>query len=261
MLKKKVLIVEDELLIARDLEQILVEEGFEVLSNVTNVDLAIEKILVFKPDLVLIDINLCGSKDGVCLGRYLQANTEIQYLYTSSFTDKVTLERVKDTRPMGFIVKPFRDIDVKTTVNLLFNNIVHRKLEPEKFGMEEEITDVPYRIKKVIAFIDNNIGEKLLISDLASIAQWQNFHFIRMFTKVMGLTPYRYIIKRRIERSMALLTETNYSIASITYDLGFQNQSSFATTFKKWVGKSPEVFRKEKQYYKRKDLLNNTSTR
>ena len=125
-MKQTILVVEDELLIAFDLKEILEEEGYNAIINIVTVAQAIELIENEKPILVLIDINLKNNDDGVLIGHYLLKKDTIPYLYITSHSDKVTLDRVKETRPYGFIVKPFKPIDVKTTVSIILNNYQHK---------------------------------------------------------------------------------------------------------------------------------------
>lgn len=72
-------------------------------------------------------------------------------------------------------------------------------------------------------------------------------HFIRMFTKIMGQTPYQYILKRKIEKSKILLSETNQSLNEIAYDLGFYGYNNFYIAFKKFNNTTPEAYRLEKR--------------
>ena len=121
-MNSRIIVVEDELFIARDIKEILEEEGYEVAINVSSVEQAIGLIEETNPALVLVDINLNRSKDGVDLGHYLLNKDRIPFIYITSFTDKLTMDRVKETRPYGFIVKPFKTIDILTTVALVLNN-------------------------------------------------------------------------------------------------------------------------------------------
>ena len=253
----KILIVEDELLIAKDIKDVLEAEGYEVYININHYDQAVANIQLVQPDLVLIDIHLRGEKDGVELGRYVMEHHRIPYIFISSHVSSMMLERVKETRPFGFIIRPFRDIDLKTTVTLALNNYMHKKVDPLRYMEAQVKDDIPFRIKNTITFIDQHLNDKIKVTELAQIANWHNYHFIRMFTKTMGVTPYQYILNRRIEKAKVLLVETEFSILSIAYDLGFQSQASFSTTFKKWVHTPPEVYRREMKARKKMGVTDN----
>lgn len=243
-MKNPILIVEDELLIAFDLKEILEEEGYTAIMNIVTVNHAIELIESEKPSLVLIDINLKDKDDGVDLGHYLLKKDTIPFVYITSHSDNITLQRVKETRPHGFIVKPFKPIDVKTTVSIVLNNYQHKKIDPVR--LDEPIkNDVPFRIREIINFINTNINEKIEIDDLVTLTNWKKHHFIRMFTQYMEITPYQYILKVKIDKAKSLMTETSQPLTEISQDLGFASYSNFCIAFKKLnESENPEVYRK-----------------
>jgi AraC-like DNA-binding protein len=240
-----IVVVEDELIIGLDIRHILYEEGFEVI-NVTNYNDAIIAIENFNPSLVLVDINLKGSKDGIELGSYLLINDKIPFIYISSYYNFTTLERVKETRPHGYIVKPFKPEDLKTTVSIVLNNFKHRNIDVLREN--KEITnDIPFILKHSLNYINQNINEKIKIADLAKHTKWDSQHFSRIFHQFMGVTPHKYIVQKKIEKAKVLLIETEVPIIQISFELGFGSYSNFCTTFKKATNKTPERFRKMQQ--------------
>jgi AraC-like DNA-binding protein len=249
-MKQIILIVEDELLIAFDLKEIIEEDGFDAIINVVTVAQAIEVIESEKPVLVLIDINLKDKDDGVALGHYLLKKDTIPYLFITSHSDKATLQRVNETRPHGFIVKPFKPIDIKTTISIVLNNYQHKSIDPMRSD-EPMKDDAPFRIREVVNFINKNVCDKIEIEDLAVLTKWKKHHFIRMFTKHLSITPYQYILKTKIEKAKLLISETNQPITEISQDLGFESYSNFCIAFKKLNdGKNPETFKKAALAYK-----------
>jgi YesN/AraC family two-component response regulator len=244
MIKPLILVVEDEFLIANDIKNILSDNGYEVIINVSNVVKAKEIIEMYKPQLVLLDIQLKGEEDGIDLGNYLLNLDTIPFLYLTSFADEVTLNRAKKSRPFGFLVKPFKSIDLLTTVSVVLNNYFHKKIDVAR--SEEVVTDdSPLRIKQVVGYINKHVNEKIEIDDLATLTRWKSHHFIRMFTKYIGMTPYQYILKIKIERAKSLLTETQEPIANIATDLGFNGYSNFCIAFKKLNdNETPDSYRK-----------------
>jgi len=244
-----ILIVEDELLIAMDIKGILAEEGYNAIINVVTVEHAIQIIEEQSPVLVLIDINLKQDKDGTDLGQYLLEKDRIPYIYITSYADKITMDKVKDTRPYGYIVKPFKPIDIKTTVSVVLSNYKHRFIDIVRAETPMK-DDVPFIIKETINYINKNVSEKLEIADLAKITRWKESHFIRVFKKYAGMTPYQYILKRKIEKAKTLLVETTLPIVEISFELGFLSHSNFCIAFKKYSGMTPEEFRKINQIQK-----------
>lgn len=241
-MKPNILVVEDELLIARGIKSILSEEGYNVIINIVSVEQAIVAIEEHKPDLILIDINLKKDKDGVDLGHYLLEKDAVPYIYITSFSDKLTLDRVKDTRPYGYIVKPFKPIDVKTTIAIVLNNYKHRRIDIVR-NDDEIHDDIPFVVKQTIDYIHQNINEKIEVSELIKMSRWKSQHFLRLFTKYTGTTPYQYILDRKIEKAKALLAETTLSASQISFELGFQSRANFYNAFKKKTDTTPENFR------------------
>ena len=245
-MKKLVLIVEDEILIAHDIRQILEKEGFETVIGITSAAQAIRLVEELSPALVLIDINLNHQHEGINIGRYLLAANKVPYIYITSYTDKVTVDEVKDTRPYGFIAKPFKPEDIRTTIDIVLNNFAHRAVHPERSG-EEAPSDVPFRIRKTIDYVNENIGQKIDIEEMARLTRWKAPHFIRLFTRYIGLTPYQYVLRRKVEKAKVLLEETAIPANEIAFELGFESYSNFNTAFKKITGTTPDAFRKASQ--------------
>ncbi len=243
-MKPLILIIEDELLIADYIKQTLEPEGYTTIMGITSVKEGIRHIETYKPSLVLIDINLNGEMEGIKIGQYLCARDSIPYIYITSYTDKLTLEEVKNTRPHGFIAKPFKQIDIITTVSIVLNNYAHRTIDPVRNDIEV-LNDIPFRIKETVNYINENINNRIELNEVAALTNWQVTHFIRIFTKHMGITPYQYILRRKIEKAKALLEETNMPASDIAFELGFESYSNFCSAFKKNTGKTPDNYRKK----------------
>jgi len=114
-------IVEDEPLITATVETALKKQGFKVLGDSDEYDEALLQIDKLRPDLVLLDIQLEGVKDGVDLALQLD-DRKIPYLYLTSQTDPQTIKRVKETHPLGYIVKPFTEAGLRSNIELAWHN-------------------------------------------------------------------------------------------------------------------------------------------
>jgi AraC-like DNA-binding protein/CheY-like chemotaxis protein len=243
MLKPNILIVEDELLIAKDISLILELEGYQTRIGFTTVEEAIAELNTNDYAMVLIDINLRNGSDGVALGNYLLQLESVPYIYISSYADNVTLDRVKNSRPHGIIVKPFKPLDIKTTVSIVLNNYKHKNIDV--FRTEDQlVNDVPFILKAVVKYIEDNIQNRIDISDLAQLTRWSSQHFIRVFTQFLDITPYQFILKKKMEKAKVLITETDISMKDIAFELGFQSYGNFCKIFKRETGKNPDEYRK-----------------
>lgn len=243
MNKIKVLIIEDELIIAKDISIILEQEGYETRIGVTTVPEAIEVLAVEKFDLVLIDISLRQNSNGIDLGQFLLKKDTIPYIYITSHSDNSTLDKIKDSRPHGIIIKPFKASDIKSAVAIVLNNYKLRNIDVLR--KEKELVDkVPFVLKNAIQFILENLNEKIEIRQLSAKTEWSHQHFIKTFHKYIGYTPYQYILQKKIEKAKILMVETNMPLNSIASDFGFDSYSNFFKAFKKETGYTPDHFRK-----------------
>lgn len=244
MMNNKIIIVEDEYLIALDIQGCVEKLGFDGIIGISEVNVAIEKIKEINPIMVIIDINLNSFKSGIDVGKYLLQNDSIPFIYLSSYSDKKTLDDVNQTRPHGYIVKPFKEEDLKATIAVVLNNFYHNKIDLTRSN--KNINDpVPYKLKKIVDFININIERKIELDELVSLTDWKKDHFIRLFKKYLSQTPYQYILNRKIQKAKSLLEETDIGINQIAFELGFETHSNFYVAFKKNLGCTPENYRKK----------------
>lgn len=242
MAKKKILIVENQLLIAKEISMILENEGYETKIGITNVNDAIEILTDNYFDLVLIDINLEDNSDGIDIGKFLLKKDTTPYIYITAFSSNLTLERVNDSRPHGVIIKPFKHIDVKSTVSLILNNYKHKNIDI--YRTKDFVDDqIPFILKKSVDYINENIYEKIEISKLSELSKWSHQHFIRVFTNYIGKTPYQYILQKKIERSLILIKDSELKLDDIAFELNFKSYSNFVIAFKKQMGITPVTYR------------------
>ena len=118
MKKIKVLIVEDETIVALELQKELEKLGFEVTGIVFRQKKVMDSIQARRPDIILMDINLGKNKDGVEIAREIHQTQKIYILYLTAFSDDNTMQRAFDTNPVGYIVKPFKSEELKININL-----------------------------------------------------------------------------------------------------------------------------------------------
>jgi DNA-binding LytR/AlgR family response regulator len=133
MNRVRILIVEDEPLIAEDLGCHLEELGYEVAGQCDNALDAMAEIASAKPDLLLLDINLGDGADGVQLAEKVNAKHKLPFIFVTSHADKGTLERVKAVRPAGFIIKPFDENDLRAQIEIAL----------ARYAAQVEVTTAP----------------------------------------------------------------------------------------------------------------------
>jgi CheY-like chemotaxis protein len=114
----KVFFVEDDEILAKVIEWRLNKLGYTICGKAaTGVD-AIEMIQKTEPDIVLLDIELKGHMDGISVGEYLHTKTKIPFIYLTSHTEADILKRAINTKPEGYIRKPFSDDDLRIAIEL-----------------------------------------------------------------------------------------------------------------------------------------------
>ena len=115
---EKILLVEDDDVIARVADWRLKNLGYTVCGRAATGAEAMQLVVNAKPDLVLMDINIRGDIDGIETAQMIKKGFNIPVVYVTSHSDGPTLERAKATRPDGFIVKPFEDNDLRVAIEL-----------------------------------------------------------------------------------------------------------------------------------------------
>ncbi|MFA4824592.1 MAG: response regulator [Methanoregula sp.] len=115
---EKILIVEDDDIIAKVADWRLKNLGYTVCGRATYAGEALELVAKHKPDLVLMDINIQGNIDGIETAMMIKKGSNIPIVYVTSHSDGATLERAKATKPDGFIIKPFDDNDLRVAIEL-----------------------------------------------------------------------------------------------------------------------------------------------
>jgi CheY-like chemotaxis protein len=115
---EKILIVEDDDVIARVADWRLKNLGYAVCGRATSGEEALALIVSAQPDLVLMDINIRGEIDGIETAKLIKKEFTIPIVYLTSHSDGPTLERAKETKPDGFIIKPFEDNDLRVAIEL-----------------------------------------------------------------------------------------------------------------------------------------------
>lgn len=102
------------------------------------------------------------------------------------------------------------------------------------------------RLGQVIDYIEANLMENLALSELALAAGLSKFHFARLFKAAIGLTPHKYVLKRRVERAAHALKQGDWAIAQIAHRFGFTDQSHFTRVFKQVKGITPKRYLQER---------------
>ncbi len=166
MLNAKVLVVEDENIVAKDIQISLKKLGYEVPAIAASGKAAIEKAAEISPDLVLMDIRLKGNMDGVEAGKEIHNRFKIPVIYLTAYSDEDTLERAKLTEAVGYLLKPFKARELHTMIQMaLSKHRMERKLQEHEQWLATVLKSIgdaviATNIKGLITFM-NPVAEAL----------------------------------------------------------------------------------------------------
>jgi len=153
----KILIVEDDALIAEDTKLMLHDMGLNPIGKAFNAEKALCLIEEHKPDLVLLDIEIEGHVDGIMLAERINSQFQIPFIYLTSYYDEKTLIRAGETNPMAYVLKPFDERDIKVAIEMALYKF-HRKssetngLIDQKIFVKEKGTLKPICLEEVHYF-------------------------------------------------------------------------------------------------------------
>lgn len=201
MEKKRIFIVEDDQIIASDLEGILTDLGYEVCGISHQPFEAKKKIELLIPDLLLLDINLNSEIDGIDLATLIK-NLNIGIIFISAFTDKKTVDRVKQIQPLGYIIKPFNEKEIAITIELAFNNV--QKIENNN-KQEVESGFVFVKTK-------NNLSVKINFDNILVIEAYDNYSFIHTVQEKLIVSYTLKDLEQRIQSPFLVRVHRTYIV-------------------------------------------------
>src|SRR5574343_371076 len=118
MEKLNIFIVEDESIVAKDIQNNLIKLGYNVLGIANNGNDAIEQIKNLNPDVVLMDIMIKGDLTGIEVAEQIKKFVNVPVIFLTAYADEGTLSKAKFTDPYGYILKPFKEIDLHSTIEM-----------------------------------------------------------------------------------------------------------------------------------------------
>lgn len=168
-MRNKILIVEDERIIAEDIKRCLLNFDYEVLDIVSNGEDAIVSTSLLKPDLILMDIKIDGEIDGIETAQRILKSHDLPIVYLTANADEVTVARAKETTPYGYLIKPFEEADLFATLQ-----VAYYKYESEKALKKSE--------ERFRTLIEENT-DGIVVVDEKGIIQFVNTASVILFEK------------------------------------------------------------------------------
>jgi len=177
----KILVVEDEILVATDIEESLESLGYEIQNAVATGNEAIAEVEKNLPDLILMDINLKGEMTGIEAATIISQNHNVPIIYLTANADLSTINQAKVALPYGYIIKPFTDKDLQTNIEIAlfkFENDMKLKMESEQFNTFFDLKD---HDKNQIIIHGNKGLEKINIEQVYFLEEKDQKTIIHLF--------------------------------------------------------------------------------
>ncbi|MEO7309352.1 MAG: response regulator transcription factor [Chitinophagaceae bacterium] len=202
MSKLRILIVEDEPVIAENISMYLDNADFEVSGIAYDSSEANEQLQHNTPDAAILDVNLESEEDGIDIARRINQKYRLPFLFLTSYSDKETLDRAKTVKPSGYIVKPFNEKTLLASLQIAISNHaadLNRKLPPllmTKINRHliSQLSDREFEIVLLIydGTTNNQIADKLFIS-----VNTVKTHLKNIYLKLSANTRYNVIVQLR----------------------------------------------------------------
>jgi two-component system, LytTR family, response regulator LytT len=175
--KTRILVVEDDRNIAENLMEILELSGEYVTDTAPSAAEAIKKIDSFKPNLVLLDINIQGDKDGIMVGEIIRDKYDLPFVYLTAFAEKAILERAKKTLPFGYLVKPFKVDGVLAAIEIALSNYSNLKSDQSDNRKQSAEKENEFVMGDGIFVRSEGILTKVKFDDIIMVsAEGKNIH-------------------------------------------------------------------------------------
>jgi PAS domain S-box-containing protein len=188
MTDTKILVVEDESIVANDILNMLLTLKYKVTGVVQTASEAIENSRKEKPHLVLMDIMLQGKKTGITAAEIIYTKLNIPIIYLTSYTDETTLDSAKKTEPFGYLLKPFEERELKTTIEIALY----------KFKMEMKLKNR----ERFLTTILDSIDEGVIATDKEGAVS-----FINPYAEELLGCKQKYILKQTLQQVFAIKNE------------------------------------------------------
>jgi len=204
MAKANIVIVEDEFIISDDLSSTLEECDYSIAVIAENVDEFLEILGNHKVDLVLLDINLNQPVDGVQIAHIINSEHSIPFIFVTAFTDAATIERVKHTKPYGYVSKPYNDVDLMIAVDLALMKFKGESTNGTLAQIDKTVETIFIKTKKGL--------EKVNVSDIRWIEAYDYYSFIRLENEKILATVTLKELEQKIKSPSFIKVHRKYAI-------------------------------------------------
>ncbi len=215
MNKVKILVVEDEFIVAEDIRRNLTKSGYDVIRVSRTADEAIAAVRLNNPDVILLDIRLGDGMDGIQAAEIIRKLVDIPFIYVTAHTDTATFERAKRTAPHAYIVKPFNFQNLHLSIELALHNYsqkIFAKPGDHSISTTDEEGPVHYLINNAIFIKSGKAFEKVKLSDVAYIKASGSYSHLYTNNKKYVLAINLHTVIEKIDRPEFIRTHRSYIV-------------------------------------------------
>ncbi len=211
MSKTNVLVVEDESIVSKDIQHSLKKLGYNVVGSADTGEKAIDLAVDLEPDVVLMDIMLKGDINGIEAAQNIKRKVSIPVIYLTAYADEGTLSRAKVTEPYGYIIKPFKEIDIHTSIEMAIYK--HNKEKEIRNERDLLYNIVEGREDKDIVFVKSNSRlVKVKTEDIYFVEALKDYVVINTFTARYTIHSTMKDIERKLPHDQFLRVHRSFII-------------------------------------------------
>ncbi|MEA5402934.1 response regulator [Arcicella sp. DC2W] len=221
-----ILIVEDEAIVALELQESLEQEGFKVVAIADNGREALEILKGEEIDLILLDIHIKGDWDGIETAIHLNTYKKVPFIYVTAYADNSTFERAKATMPSAYLIKPFRINDLRKAIELAMYHFsqkqppildTHEKAVAKKEPIEQEGI---LHFNNAIFIKQNYKYTKVVFSDIQYLKADGNYTYIQTIDK-------KHVIKNSLQNVIDLFNTEKFIRVHRSYAINVNYLTAF----------------------------------
>ncbi len=219
--KHRILIVEDEMIIAADLSMQLTDIGYEVIGIQTKAEDAINTLSINKPDLVLMDINLAGTMDGIEAAKHILENFQIPVIFITSNTDDASFQRALEAKPYAFVTKPFQIDKLARNLKIALGHLERQNSQVEENSDHVTTLDDRLFIRQKEKMV------KVNISDILFLKADRNYCKIFTIEKEFLVSTALTVIEKEISSRKFIRVHRSYVVNITKIDAIGENREYF----------------------------------
>lgn len=218
----KILIVEDDMIIASDISMQLTRAGFQIIGICTSAEDALRIVEGQTPDIILMDIVLNGEMDGIQAAKILRDKYGMPVIFTTSNTDDSSFQQALDTQPYAFLAKPFRESELVRTIKIALRR---KQVEPTPLDRSPSSSQKP---KDHYSYMDDTLYirysgklQKVRISDILYVEADRNYCKVQTISK-------KYLISAPLKSITTQLPSSKFTRVHRSYLVNFDQVDSIS---------------------------------